>query len=49
VYQATWSFQGSTLEAFVRSNVDRVVIAPLGLLALSVGAASGKRVGTDPT
>jgi hypothetical protein len=46
VYQATWSFQGSTIEAFVQSNVDRVVIAPLGLLALSVGAASGKPVGT---
>jgi hypothetical protein len=39
VYQATWFFQGSTLEAFVNSNVDRVLIAPLGILALSVGSS----------
>jgi hypothetical protein len=37
VYQATWALQGSTLEAFVNSNVDRVLIAPLGVLALAVG------------
>ncbi len=37
IYQATWAFQGSTLEAFLGSNVDRVLITPLGVLALSVG------------
>lgn len=47
--QATWSYQGSTLEAFLRSNVDRVVIAPLGLLALAVGALPhGSRTSADP-
>jgi hypothetical protein len=40
VYQATWYLQGSTLEAFLRSNVDRVLITPLGVLALSVGLGS---------
>jgi hypothetical protein len=40
VYQATWSFQGSALESFVLSNVHRVLIAPIGLLALSVATVA---------
>ncbi len=48
VYQATWSFQGSTLEAFVESNVHRVLIAPIGLLTLSVASAAAKSADRIP-
>jgi hypothetical protein len=36
VYAASWPFQGTPLEDFMASNVDRVLIAPLGVLALAV-------------
>jgi hypothetical protein len=48
VYQATWSFQGSTLEAFINSNVDRVLIAPLGVLALAVALPFTRRPDSLP-
>jgi hypothetical protein len=36
VYAATWPSQGTPLEDFMASNVDRVLITPLGVLALAV-------------
>ncbi len=43
VYEATWSFQGTPLDVFMRSNVSRVLIAPLGLLALAVALGHANR------
>jgi hypothetical protein len=40
VYEITWSNQGMPLESFMAMNAHRVLLAPLGLLALSVGVAA---------
>jgi len=45
VYNAAGSNQGITLDDFMRSNVDRILIAPLGTLVLAV-ALGLRRSGT---
>jgi hypothetical protein len=40
VYDVTWYYQGAALEHFMATNVERILITPLGVLALSVGLGS---------
>ena len=44
VYDAAGSSQSGTLEEFMRHNVHRILIAPLGILALSVALGSSEPV-----
>ena len=37
VYDITWYYQGTPLEHFMATNVERIIIGPLGVLALAVG------------
>jgi len=40
LYDVAGSNQGGALEHFMYRNVDRILITPLGVLALSVGLGS---------
>jgi hypothetical protein len=40
VYDVAGSHQGGALEDFMAKNVERILITPLGVLALSVGLGS---------
>ena len=40
VYDVAGSHQGGGLDDFMAKNVDRILITPLGILALSVGLGS---------
>lgn len=44
VYAASWRYQGTPLEDFMATNVDRILITPLGVLALAV-ALGRSRIG----
>jgi len=44
VYDVSWYYQGTSLEDFMRTNVHRILITPLGVLALSVGLGSWESV-----
>ena len=45
VYEVTWSHQGMLLEAFMGMNAHRVLMAPLGVIALAVGLGAARRDG----